>query len=142
MLICGQTEIIKPWVQDLIPHVDDFGPCEAIGVVENDKLIAGIVYHDFQPKFGTVQLSMAAINPRWAKKQNIKDLLSIPFEQFECQKIWTLTPIKNEKALKVNIHIGFTKEGVLRHQFGELGHGVVCGMLKKEYYKLFKRCNA
>lgn len=138
MLICGQTEIIKPWVQDLIPHVDDFGPCEAIGVVENDKLIAGIVYHDFQPKFGTVQLSMAAINPRWAKKQNIKDLLSIPFEQFDCYKVWTATPLDNAKALKINAHIGFKREAVLSSMFGKNRHGVIMRMLAPDFYKLFK----
>lgn len=137
-LVYGHTPAIKEWVESQIPHVSDFGPCEAIGIMGGNSLIAGVVYHDYQPDFGTIQLSMAAINPRWAKKGNIAQLFKYPFEQLKCYKVWTATPIDNEKALRVNSHIGFTREAVCNSMFGKGRHGVLMRFLEPDYNKLYR----
>lgn len=139
-LAFGFDEQIAAWVAERIPHVrgHDFGPCAAIGVVSNDKILAGIVYHDYQEQFRTIQLSMAAENPMWARRSIIAGLLHYPFEQLGCFKVWTGTPADNEAALKVNIHIGFKREAVLAHHFGPKRHGVVCRMLLPDYQRLYK----
>lgn len=137
MLLCGHTKEVKEWTENLIPHVNDFGPCEAIGVVENNKLVAGVVFHDYQPNFQSIQLSMAAISPRWAKRQNIAGLLSYPFEQLGCYRVFTATPKDNEKALKVNAHVGFKTEATLHSLFGPNRHGIIMRMLKPDYDKRY-----
>lgn len=136
-LIYGADEYVSKWVAERIPHVTTFGPCSAIGVASGDRLIAGMVYHDFQPDFGTIQLSMAADSPMWARPETCKGLLEYPFEQLDCFKVWTATPIDGEAALKVNLHVGFKKEAVLAHHFGRKRHGVVCRMLKPDYVRRF-----
>jgi RimJ/RimL family protein N-acetyltransferase len=139
LIVYGHSEEIAEWVGLNIPHVGTagFGPCTALGVVSSGKLIAGVVYHDYQPSCGTIQLSMAAVSPMWARRETIRDLLAYPFHQLGVYVVWTATPRDNEAALKVNLHIGFTKEAVLGHRFGPKRHAVICRMDKPVYIKRY-----
>lgn len=136
-MIYGEDEKIAQWVAQQIPHVSDFGPCIAIGVTSDKSFLAGVVYHDYQPLCETIQLSMAAASPMWARKKNIAELLKYPFEQLMCYKVYTTTPADNEPALRVNKHIGFKREAVLAHQFGKGRHGVIMRMLLPDYKRLY-----
>jgi RimJ/RimL family protein N-acetyltransferase len=141
-LIFGCDREVASWVAERIPHVSgSFEPCSAIGVAGNGKLLAGIVYHEYQPDHGTIQLSMAAENPMWARKETIAALLSYPFRQIGVFKIWTATPHDNEAALKVNQHIGFKREAILAHHFGRKRHGVICRMLQPDFIRLYENAH-
>jgi RimJ/RimL family protein N-acetyltransferase len=137
MLVYNATDEVAAWVCNLIQHVTDFGPCAAIGVERKGKIIAGMVYHDYQPEAQTIQLSMAATSPRWAVPGVIKGLLAYPFEQLGVYKVWTATPRLNVRALRVNEHVGFTREAVLAHHFGPQNHAVICRLLKPDYKRRY-----
>lgn len=138
-LLYGLDEEIAAWVAERAPHigVKGFGPSVAIGVVSGTRLLAGVVYHDYQPEFGTIQLSMAADSPMWARRKTIGGLLAYPFYQLGVHKVWTATPHDNERALKVNEHIGFRQEAILAHQFGRNRHAVIRRMLKPDYDRIY-----
>lgn len=136
-LLIGFDKQVADWVVERIPHVDDFGPCVGIGVVNGAKMLAGVVYHDYQPDNRTIQLSMAADSPMWARRKIIAGLLQYPFEQLKVFKVWTGTPADNERALKVNKHIGFKQEAILAHHFGPKRHGIVCRMLEPDYFRIY-----
>ena len=127
---------VAEWVADRIPHVRDFGECAAIGVV-TDRLIAGVVYNEFYPEYGTVQLSMAADSSRWARRETIAGLLAYPFLQMNVYKVWTATPLDNGMALRVNEKIGFKQEATLAHHFGRKRHAVIRRMFKPQFLKLY-----
>lgn len=140
-LLFGHDDQVAAWVADRIPHVrgGDFGPCKAIGIgsAQLGKLWAGIVYHDYQERCGTVQLSMAAESPLWATRGTIRALLHVPFVQYKVWKVWTATPHGNARALKVNEHIGFKREATLAHHFGKGNHAIICRMLAPDYARRF-----
>lgn len=128
-------ERIPEWVAERIPHVSDFGPCAGLGVVsDSGKVMAGVVYNNWMPEFGTIELSMAADSPMWARKVTIAGLLAYPFVQLGAFKVWTATPIGNEAALRVNEKIGFKQEAILAHHFGEGTHCVIRRMLRPQYF--------
>jgi RimJ/RimL family protein N-acetyltransferase len=137
-VVYGQDANVAKWVADRIPHVSEFGLCSALGVV-NDKgeAVAGIVFHDYQPSCSTIQISMAASTPKWASRSIVKELLSYPFNQLKVRKVWTATPLKNQRAIKFNKGIGFKQEAVLSNHFGD-DHAVICRMFKKQFEQLFK----
>lgn len=147
-LIWDHSEPIAAWVAARIPYVDDFGPCRAVGVVGAGKLLAGVVFHDYHPSedflhendlaAGTMQISMAAESPLWARKSTIGQILQYPFEGLDCYRVWTATPIDNTMALRVNEHIGFTREAVCHSAFGRGRHGVLMRLLRPDYDKLFR----
>lgn len=134
-LVFGKDEQVAAWVARRLPHVGDagFGPCRAIAIVNGTRPLGAIVYHDFQPLHGTCQISMATISPLWAKKQTIRDLLAVPFLQYDCRKVWTCIPSDNTRAIGFNEHIGMTCEGKLRHHFGPKRAAWIFGMMRHEY---------
>lgn len=140
-IVFCDKEYLAEWVGSKISHVggNNFGPCDAIGVANDERLIAGVVYHDYQPDFGTIQLSMAADSPRWAKKDVIAALLHYPFRQLKCYRVFTITPSDNTMALRVNSHIGFKREAVCHSAFGKNRHGVIMRMLEPDYSRLYER---
>lgn len=141
MLIYGHDAAIAGWVAERVPNVRarGFGKCVAIGVPnrDNTKLIAGVVFNDYFPEFGTMQLSMAADNPMWARREVIAELLRYPFKQVGVNKLWTVTSPQNTAATKVNEHIGFRHAVVLGHHFGPKRHAEMRSMLRHEWERLW-----
>ena len=138
-LLFGHDDQIAGWVAQRIPHMHGkpFVDFSAIGVTHAGGLIAGVVYNELYPEYRTLQLSMAAESPKWARRGIIKALLHYPFEQLEINKLWTATPHTNERAIRFNLGIGFKREAVLRHHFGPKSHSVICSMLKSEYRRRY-----
>lgn len=139
VLLAGHDEDVARWVAALIPHVTEFGPCVALGVGDSErgKIYAGVVFHDYQAAYRNIQLSMAAASPLWATRRMIRTLLDYPFRQLGVWMVWTMTPIENERALKVNEHIGFKRKPIVPHVFGPKKHAVICQMTAPEFARLY-----
>lgn len=134
-LLFGHDEAVASWTAKRIPHMHGgtFGPCAAIGVVSDaNEMLAGVVFHGWMPDYHTIQLSMAADSPRWARRGAIAGLLSYPFQQLGAWKLWTATPHTNERAIRFNKGIGFEQEAVLARHFGK-EHAVICRMFRHQY---------
>lgn len=139
-LLFGHDTEVARWVSAHIPHMQgaDFGPASAIGIVdENQSPMAGIVFHDYQPLYGTIQLSAAAESPRWATKKVIGAILGYPFLQLKVHKVWTATQHENLRAIKFNKGVGFTQEATLKDHFGAGRHAVICRMLFKDFERRY-----
>ena len=140
-LLHGHDEQVAAWVAERIPHVrgGSFGPCAAIGVgnAQTGKLYAGIVFHQYDADAQNVQLSMAAESPMWATRDTIKRLLAFPFNEWRVFMVWTMTPLENERALKVNEHIGFKRKSIVPHAYGPKKHAQICQMTAHEYARLY-----
>jgi len=139
-LVYGADEAVAIWVSSQIPGIADFHTrrdaegnrlFHSIGVSDGDKLVAGVVYHNYYPEARAIEISMAAITPIWAKKEIIAGLLHYPFVTLDCQRITTLTPANNKRALRFNEHIGFKREGLVRRGYGH-DDMVVNGLLIEE----------
>lgn len=89
VLIKGFNHELARWCAMRIPHVGaaGFGPCQALGVAagpnEEDEFYAVCVFHEWQERNRTIQLSMAARSPKWASPKIIGQLLSYPFEELK-----------------------------------------------------------
>jgi len=131
---------VARWVAARLPHVGaaGFGPNAAIAVVSQDETImAGVVFHDWQELAGTMQLSCAADTPRWATRRIVSALLAYPFVQLAVNKCWTATDHANARALRFIKGIGFKQEAILRHQFGGKHHAVICSMMRGEFHRRY-----
>jgi RimJ/RimL family protein N-acetyltransferase len=134
--IFGHDEQIANWVAQRLGF-DGFGPCTAIGIMLGDEFVAGAVYHDYQPKFKTIQMSIATTTPRWASRGRIRALLAYPFDQLGVFKIWTASPSKSARTLKFLRGVGFRQEAVMGRQFGD-DHAVICRMYRPDFIRLYK----
>lgn len=70
----------------------DFGPCQAIGFEDADgQLVAGVVYHDWDPNRETIALSVASTSKRWMSRSVCRLIFDYPFEQIGCRLVWGRT---------------------------------------------------
>jgi hypothetical protein len=139
-IVAGHDEEIAKWVAERVPWAGrgDFGPMAALGVVSDTGLIAGVVYHDYQPDHGTIQLSMAAASPMWARRENLRALLHYPFRRVGVFKAWIATPHDHAHGIKTFEHIGFKREAILAHQFGRKRHAWIGRMLQPDFHRIYE----
>lgn len=141
-LIHGQDALVGEWVAARIPHVGDvdaFGAFATVGVATDDGLIAGIVYHNYISRYGHCEISFAADTPRFATREVIRGLLSVPFEQYGCRTVSLLIPHKSARVTRFVGGIGFVRRGCLPEFFAPGQHGEVYTMTIKDYEKLRAR---
>ena len=138
--VYGQDEIIADFVTRMIPHANGrgFGKCKTIGVVNDDgHLIAGIVYHDYNPEAGVIMLAAAAIpKSRWLTRETIRRMYEYPFEQIGMQMIMQPTPADNEPLLRQLAALGFMFVSVPR-MYGRERDGVLA-LLTREAWLTMK----
>ncbi len=135
-LLIGHDEQVAEWVSRTLPDHGGFAPdVRAMGVFDasGSRILAGVVYHDYQPRFRSCAMSIASESPMFATRGTIRAMLSVPFEQYDCFKVNAMTRADNMKAQRFLKHVGFVREAILRHQFGPKIHGWVYGMTKPEF---------
>lgn len=81
----------------------------AMGVFDGEKLVAGVLYHNWHQDAGVIELSTGARNGRWLTRPVIRALFNMPFNNLGCQ----LCVIRVAETNATMIHIarswGFTE---------------------------------
>lgn len=133
MLLYGCDKEILEWVSlQLFEEKDGFSTQDkAIGVVLDNKLIAGVVYNRYVPNI-TIEMSIASIDKRWATRHNLRAFFSYPFIELCLKRIQTLCSATDEGIIMFNKKLGFTQEGLHRQAWPMGGDAISWGMLKSE----------
>lgn len=132
-LLYGQDARVAAWVAARIFGAGaSFDPCAAIGVERDGDLAAGVVYHDWQPDFLTIQMSIAAATPRWASPAAVAALLRYPFVQLGANRAWVAVPARNTRSMRLAAGLGFIEEARLAEHFGD-DDAVILRMFKREW---------
>ena len=103
--VYGHDEIVAQFVAQMIPHIRDhanaIGNCKTIGVIDQDgKLIAGLVYHGYDPAAQTIEITGAALpKSGWLTRETIRRMYEYPFDQIGVQMIVQRTPADNKHLL-------------------------------------------
>jgi len=126
--IFGQDEIVANFVASLIPEcrLRGFGKCRAIGVADSDgRLLGGVVYRNWFPEVGTIELSGAALpGTNWLSRRALQIIYDYPFYTCGCFMVIQTTMADNEEALLVKAKLGFTFHRI-KHLGGRDRDGVV-----------------
>ena len=71
--LIGQNAIVGPFVAAHIPHCGrGFGDkIMTLGVVDGERLIGGLVFHNHDPEAAIIEISGAAIDPRWLTRETL-----------------------------------------------------------------------
>ena len=124
-LLFGHSDTVERFVAGLIPRcADGFGPCQAIGVIDNDgKLLAGWVWHGWDPSAETMEFSGASLTPHWMTQDILHKLFSYAFDEVGCQMVLTRNSEGNKRLHRQLARYGFTRWDVPR-LFGRRENGV------------------
>lgn len=143
-LLYGHAEEVAAWVgwripltrkrMERSPGVAPFGPAYAIGVLDqSNTLIAGVVYHNWDPDCQTMELSFAADTSRWLTRNLIRELMDYAFSTVGVNRVHSLTPKSYTAARRFIETFGFKREGVATDGFGPGEHAIISRLLKREW---------
>ena len=134
--IYGHDGIIAEFVASLIPHCRrGFGPnAKAIGVIDAEgHLIAGLVYHNWDPDAGIIELSGAALPGKyWLTRRTLLRMYQYPFYQCGCQMVVQRTPADDVRLLGILAAYGFAFIDMPR-LFGHERDGVICYLTREAW---------
>lgn len=125
---------VAAWVARQLNLPAGFGPCSAIGVAIEGRMIAGAVYHDYRdlPRGRTMQASIAAVTPRWATRRTLRDMFAYPFGQVCVARLWVSVARNNRRSRSLAERLGFKLEGVARRAHDGVTDAFVYSMLADE----------
>lgn len=81
--------ILSRWVAEIIwPGENrEFGNCQGMAVLDDDERVCGVIYHNYEPHAGVVEISAGSTSKRWLTRRVLRAMFSYPFEEANCQAI-------------------------------------------------------
>ena len=100
--VWGLAEYVVPFVADLANQPPDFGRCQTMAVMNRDGgMVAGIVFHNWNPTAGVMEVSAASINPKWATREVLQCGFGYVFDRAGCQMAVARTDEKNRRVRRL-----------------------------------------
>lgn len=137
MLVYGHDEIVAQWVAAKLrqpPYAR--GMARAIGITDNNILIAGVVYNnqhlDNHGKPLLIEMSIASVDKHWCTRHNLKELFSYPFLQLRVKRVQATCHRRAKHVRSFLDRLGFHFEGIVREAHPLGGDAAHYSMLKPE----------
>jgi RimJ/RimL family protein N-acetyltransferase len=82
---------------------------KAIGIADDDnELIAGLVYFNYHPEAGTIEISIDAVpKRRWLTPETLAVMFQYPFLDCGCQMLITKTSARSEHVMRMLASMNF-----------------------------------
>lgn len=95
-------------------RANDFGPGSAMGVELNGVPVAGVVFHNYDPYAGIIEVSGASDNKRWATRRVLGEIYGYVFDQLSCQAVLQRNDPADEALCRNLTAIGFKRYDIPR----------------------------
>lgn len=79
-----------------------------MGLVDGETVVAGVVYHNYYPEGGVIELSSASDDKRWLARPVVKAMFGYPFDQLGCQMVILRVSERNTGMVRIAERFGFT----------------------------------
>lgn len=129
-LVTNMSQMVAKWVQSQFPDTPNFAPCTAIGIADDNRLIAGVVYNNYCGH--TITVSMASTGRRWCNRRTIRALLAYPFEQLKVRRLEANVAKRNKDTRRLLERAGFKSEGKRRQAWPDGSDAIQYSMLRHE----------
>lgn len=86
---------------------DKFANYTAMAVHEAGKLIAGVVYNNYHPDEGVIELHAASVDRRWLTRPVLKAMFSMPFDVWGVQLCVLRVSERNTHMIRIAKAYGF-----------------------------------
>lgn len=113
-------------------RMDAFDACTAMGVLRGDKLVAGLVFHNWEPDHGVIEVSAAAVDRRWLTRKVASTALRYAFEECACQMVVARYSERNTPARKIWVALGSDETHIPR-LYGRDTAGVIATLTKEAW---------
>lgn len=132
-LIFDDKDRVGKWVAEKVDQVSSWGDFYAMGAEVKGEIVSGVVFNNFNEANSTCHIAVSKPNRLFLEL--LDHAYGYAFGQCGLKRLTGLVASDNHKALKLDKHIGFVEEGVMR-QAGRQGQDVIMLVLWPEnYYK-------
>jgi RimJ/RimL family protein N-acetyltransferase len=107
----------------------------AIGVMLDEELVGGVVFHDYRWEAGDIEITAAFSTPAWCSKAAFRGILFYPLHTLKLQRCTARTAESNTQARDFLTRLGFREEGRLRRAFDGKEDVMIYGVLREELMK-------
>lgn len=94
-------EEVKRFVADQLGYDRGFGPSTAIGFVESGEIVAGVIYHNWHPESGVIEISAASSQRKWLNRSRLSAIFGYPFDQIKCRMVVARIGEHNARARRI-----------------------------------------
>ncbi len=123
------TPQVVRFVADQIGWDGDFGHCVGLGFLGPGGIEAGFVYHDYQPDFGTIEITGASKG--WiGTRGKLRAVFGYPFDQLGCQMCLART--QNPRAARIWKRLG-AQEYRIPRLFGRGTEGTILTLTQEAW---------
>lgn len=129
-VLYGADETVIQFVCERLQELKGLDKASSLGVVRNNKLIAGIVYTDFTGH--NIHMSIASDDAGWLTRNVLKHAFGYPFNQLGVERITCTIARKNKRSRKLCKGVGFVEEGKVRRGYDGKQDMMIYGLLKQE----------
>jgi hypothetical protein len=127
--VYGHDVIVADFVAQLIPRCRERGfppASKAIGIIKDGALIAGVVYHNYEPEAQVIEISGAALpGHQWVTRETLKRSYVYPFITCGCQMVVQRNSVRDERLLGMLAHLNYAFIPIPR-MLGRDEDGVLC----------------
>jgi RimJ/RimL family protein N-acetyltransferase len=131
-LVFDDKERVAAWVAERVGHLSSWGDCYAMGVELDGELVSGVVLNGMTDSNATCHI--AVNKPTKGLSELLDHAFVYAFGQLKLRRLTAFIEEANEKSLKLNSHIGFVDEGVMRSA-GTNGQDVRIRVLWPQNYR-------
>lgn len=96
---------------------DGFGNCRALGVGHKGKIVAGVVFHNWEPDHGVIELSAVATHRGWMTREVMRVAMAYVFDGLGCQAAIARVAERNEPARHIWRALG-SEEHIIPRLYG------------------------
>jgi len=126
-VIWGHEAVVVPFVAHMADTTANYGPCVTAAVVDGKgDMVAGFIFHDYDPKAGVMQCSGAALTPKWCTREVLSELFRYVFETNECQMVVARTHEDNAPVRRLWKALGAQEYIIPRLRGREASEAVLC----------------
>lgn len=132
-LIFDDKDRVGEWVAEKVDQVSSWGDFYAMGAEVKGEIVSGVVFNNFNESNSTCHIAVSKPNRLFLEL--LDHAYGYAFGQCGLKRLTGLVASDNHKALKLDKHIGFVEEGVMR-QAGRQGQDIITLVLwPNNYYK-------
>lgn len=128
--IYGRDKELSDWAASRIGVGRFREDARAMGLERNGKIVAVCVWDTFSAADCNIHVASDGVSRQWLTREFRIRAFYYPFVQCGLRRVTGLVPASNTAALRLNLHLGFTQEGVC---LDALPHDdiVIMGMLRR-----------
>lgn len=106
MILYGQSEAVADFVARLLGYPTGFGECQAMGFLDGGgRLVAGVVFHNYQPRNGVIEISAASTCRTWLNRARLAAIFDYPF-RIGCRMVVARIGEHNHRARRIWCSLG------------------------------------